>query len=45
MVTKNAVFMRAVAFRKRLIIIFDVRGDVVNVVGIFHQLENYPNKL
>jgi len=26
-------------------IIFDVRGDVVNVVGIFHQLENYPNKL
>ena len=44
MVTKNAVFMRSVAFRKRLII-FDVRGDVVNVVGIFHQLENYPNKL
>ena len=27
------------------IIIFDVRADVVNVVGIFHQLENYPNKL
>ena len=26
------------------IIIFDVRGDVVNVVGIFHQLENYPNR-
>ncbi len=27
------------------IIIFDVKADVVNVVGIFHQLENYPNKL
>ena len=23
----------------------DVRDDVVNVVGIFHQLENYPSKL
>ena len=23
----------------------DVRDDVVNVVGIFHQLENYQNKL
>lgn len=28
-----------------LCIIFDVRDDVVNVVGIFHQLENYQNKL
>ena len=27
------------------IIIFDVRMDVVNIVGIFHQLENYQNKL
>ena len=27
------------------VVIFDVRADVVNVVGIFHQLENYPNKL
>ena len=26
------------------IIIFDVRDDVANVVGIFHQLENYQNK-
>ena len=23
----------------------DVSDDVVNVVGIFHQLENYQNKL
>ena len=27
------------------IIIFDVRDDVVNVVGTSHQLENYQNKL
>lgn len=27
------------------IIIFDVRADVVNVVGIFHQSENYQGKL
>lgn len=27
------------------IVIFDIRADVVNVVGIFHQLENYQNKL
>ena len=27
------------------IVIFDVRVDVVNVVGIFHQLENYQSKL
>ena len=26
-------------------IIFDVRAERVNVVGIFHQLENYQNKL
>ena len=24
--------------------IFDVRDDVVNVVGIFRQLENYQNR-
>ena len=27
------------------IIIFDVSDHVVNIVGIFHQLENYQNKL
>ena len=30
---------------KHLLDCIDVRDDVVNVVGIFHQLENYPNKL
>ena len=27
------------------IVIFDVRVNVVNVVDIFHQLENYQSKL
>ena len=35
----------AVVSQMNYIIVFDVRADVVNVVGIFHQLENYPNKL
>lgn len=27
------------------IIIFDIRNDTVNVMGIFHQMENYQRKL
>ena len=27
------------------IVIFDVRKDIVNIVGIFYQLENYLSKL
>lgn len=27
------------------VVIFDVRADVVNIVAIFHQLENYQSKL
>ena len=27
------------------VVIFDVRADVVNVAGIFHQLENYQSRL
>lgn len=27
------------------ILIFDIREDIVNVVGVFHQLENYQEKL
>ena len=38
-------YREAVVPQMNYIIIFDVRADVVNVVGIFHQLENYPNKL
>lgn len=38
-------YREAVVSQMNYIIIFDVRADAVNVVGIFHQLENYPNKL
>ncbi len=27
------------------VIIFDIKSDTVEVVGIFHQLENYNRKL
>ena len=27
------------------IVIFAVRKDIVNIVGIFHQLKNYLSKL
>ena len=35
-------YREAVVPQMNYIIIFDVRADVVKVVGIFHQLENYP---
>ena len=38
-------YREAVVPQMNYIIIFDVRVDVVNVVGIFHQLENYQSKL
>ena len=37
-------YREAVVLQMDYIIIFDVRDDVANVVGIFHQLENYQNK-
>ena len=27
------------------VIVFDINVDIVNVVGVFHQLENYQRKL
>ena len=38
-------YREAVVSQMNYIIVFDVRADVVNVVGIFHQLENYQSKL
>ncbi len=38
-------YREAVVPQMNYIIIFDVRADVVNIVGVFHQLENYQNKL
>ena len=41
----NKGYHEAVVPQMDYIIIFDVREDTVNVVGVFHQLENYQNKL
>lgn len=38
-------YHQAVVPQMDYIVIFDVREDTVNAVGIFHQLENYQNKL
>lgn len=38
-------YREAVVSQMNYIIVFDVKADVVNVVGIFHQLENYQSKL
>ena len=38
-------YREAAVHNMNYIIIFDVRLNIVNVVGIFHQLENYQNKL
>lgn len=38
-------YREAVVPQMNYIVIFDVRADIVNVVGIFHQLENYQSKL
>ena len=38
-------YREAVVPQMNYIIIFNVRANVVNVVGIFHQLENYQSKL
>ena len=38
-------YREAVMPQMNYLIIYDVRGHAVNVVGIFHQLENYQNKL
>lgn len=38
-------YREALVPQMNYIVIFDVRENVVNVVGIFHQLENYQSKL
>ena len=38
-------YREAVVPQMNYVVIFDVRADVVNIVGIFHQLENYQSKL
>ena len=41
----NKGYREAVVPHMNYIVVFDVRTDVVNVVGIFHELEDYKNKL
>lgn len=38
-------YHEAVVPQMDYVIVFDIRSDVVNIVGIFHQSENYPQKL
>ena len=37
-------YREAVVPQMNYIIIFDVETDTVNIIGIFHQLENYQGK-
>ena len=41
----NKGYHEAVCGHMDYTIVFSVREDVVNIVGIFHQLENYWQKL
>ena len=38
-------YHEAVIGRMNYTIVFNISADVVNIVGIFHQLENYQKKL
>ncbi len=38
-------YREAVVSQMNYVIVFDVRKNVVNVVGVFYQLENYKRKL
>mgnify|MGYP002703946474 CR=1 FL=1 len=44
-VYRDVGYREAVMERMNYIIVFSVKEDVVNIVGIFHQLENYQKKL
>ncbi len=41
----NKGYREAVVSKMDYVVIFGVKDQTVNVVGIFHQLENYPQKL
>lgn len=38
-------YYEAVIGRMNYTIVFNIKADVVNILGIFHQLENYRKKL
>lgn len=41
----NKGYHEAVVPQMNYVVIFDIKTETVNVVGIFHQLENYQSKL
>ena len=41
----NKGYHEAIVPQMDYVVIFDVREEMVNVVGIFHQLEKYQSKL
>ena len=41
----NMGYHEAVVPQMDYVVVFDIRVEVVNVVGVFHQLENYQNNL
>ena len=41
----NKEYHEAAVPQMDYVVIFDIRVEVVNVVGVFHQLENYQSKL
>ncbi len=38
-------YHEAVIGQMNYVIVFSIKTDIVNIVGIFHQLENYQKKL
>ncbi len=38
-------YHEAIVPQMKYVVIFSIKADVVNVVGIFHQLENYQRKV
>ena len=38
-------YHEAIVPQMEYIVIFSIKADIVNVVGIFHQLENYKRKV
>ena len=44
-IKKKRGYHEAVVPQMDYVIVFDIRSDTVNVVGVFHQLENYQRKI
>lgn len=41
----NKGYHEAIVPQMDYVIVFDIKTDVVNVIGIFHQLENHQSKI